>query len=213
MRINALEARQIIKVSASKENWDAGILVDNLPTFINPLNGWIQSTNQNPFSVMGKHSLKQQKINEHVDFEKRLTNRSHVANELFSTDDLIDLDRFIEIKFDNSYSKNSRQYQYLKSMAASYQDVKKTVEAWDGKTTFENTDAGLGMCIMAQGTVKWFNDDKGFGFITPESGEDVFVHFRSIQGNGFKSLKEGQKVSFKLVKGQKGMQADEVNPE
>ena len=63
------------------------------------------------------------------------------------------------------------------------------------------------------GTVKWFNDAKGFGFITPESGEDVFVHVRSIQGNGFKSLKEGQKVSFKLVKGQKGMQADEVNPE
>lgn len=60
------------------------------------------------------------------------------------------------------------------------------------------------------GTVKWFNDAKGFGFITPESGEDVFVHFRSIQGTGFKSLKEGQKVTFKLVKGQKGMQADEV---
>ena len=60
------------------------------------------------------------------------------------------------------------------------------------------------------GTVKWFNDAKGFGFITPESVEDVFVHFRSIQGNGFKSLKEGQKVTFKLVKGQKGMQADEV---
>ena len=60
------------------------------------------------------------------------------------------------------------------------------------------------------GTVKWFNDAKGFGFITPESGEDVFVHFRSIHGNGFKSLKEGQKVTFKLVKGQKGMQADEV---
>ena len=60
------------------------------------------------------------------------------------------------------------------------------------------------------GTVKWYNDAKGFVFITPESGEDVFVHFRSIQGNGFKSLKEGQKVTFKLVKGQKGMQADEV---
>ena len=62
------------------------------------------------------------------------------------------------------------------------------------------------------GTVKWFNDAKGFGFITPESGDDVFVHFRSIQGNGFKSLQEGQKVSFKLVKGQKGMQADQVQP-
>ncbi len=62
------------------------------------------------------------------------------------------------------------------------------------------------------GTVKWFNDAKGFGFITPENGEDVFVHFRSIMGTGFKSLQEGQKVSFKIVKGQKGLQADEVQP-
>jgi cold shock protein len=60
------------------------------------------------------------------------------------------------------------------------------------------------------GTVKWFNDAKGFGFITPESGPDLFVHFRSIQGTGFKSLAEGQRVSFVAVQGQKGMQADEV---
>ena len=63
------------------------------------------------------------------------------------------------------------------------------------------------------GTVKWFNDAKGFGFITPENGQAVFVHFRSIQGTGFKSLQEGQKVSFKVVQGQKGLQADEVQPE
>ena len=60
------------------------------------------------------------------------------------------------------------------------------------------------------GTVKLFNDAKGFGFITPQSGPDLFVHFRSIQGNGFKSLKEGQAVSFVAVQGQKGMQADQV---
>ncbi|AMO77969.1 cold shock protein (beta-ribbon, CspA family) [Pseudomonas citronellolis] len=60
------------------------------------------------------------------------------------------------------------------------------------------------------GTVKWFNDAKGFGFITQENGGDLFVHFRSIQGNGFKSLQEGQKVSFIVVEGQKGLQADEV---
>ena len=60
------------------------------------------------------------------------------------------------------------------------------------------------------GTVKWFNDAKGFGFITPESGPDLFVHFRSIEGAGFKSLQEGQRVSFKAVKGPKGMQAEEV---
>jgi len=63
---------------------------------------------------------------------------------------------------------------------------------------------------MATGTVKWFNDSKGFGFITPESGEDVFVHFRAIQGNGFKTLKEGQRVTFNVVKGPKGLQADAV---
>ncbi|HEX7112972.1 MAG TPA: cold-shock protein [Mizugakiibacter sp.] len=60
------------------------------------------------------------------------------------------------------------------------------------------------------GTVKWFNDAKGFGFITPESGEDLFVHFRAIQGTGFKSLQEGQKVTFVVVKGPKGLQADQV---
>ena len=63
------------------------------------------------------------------------------------------------------------------------------------------------------GTVKWFNDAKGFGFISRESGDDVFVHFRAIQTQGFKSLQEGQKVSFVVVQGQKGLQADEVTPE
>ena len=66
------------------------------------------------------------------------------------------------------------------------------------------------MADRQMGTVKWFNDAKGFGFITPESGADLFVHFRSIQGSGFKTLQEGQRVSFIAVQGQKGMQADEV---
>jgi len=66
------------------------------------------------------------------------------------------------------------------------------------------------MSTRQTGTVKWFNDEKGFGFITPQSGPDVFVHYRSIQGNGFKSLQEGQAVSFLVVQGQKGLQADEV---
>ncbi|MEP7044550.1 MAG: cold-shock protein [Dokdonella sp.] len=66
------------------------------------------------------------------------------------------------------------------------------------------------MADRQMGTVKWFNDAKGFGFITPESGADLFVHFRSIQGAGFKSLAEGQRVSFIATQGQKGMQADEV---
>ena len=64
---------------------------------------------------------------------------------------------------------------------------------------------------MPNGTVKWFNDAKGFGFITQDGGgEDLFVHFRSIESSGFKSLQEGQKVTYVAVKGQKGMQADQV---
>lgn len=61
------------------------------------------------------------------------------------------------------------------------------------------------------GTVKWFNDAKGFGFISRADGPDVFVHFRAIVGQGFKSLKEGDRVVFKVVQGQKGLQADEVS--
>jgi len=63
---------------------------------------------------------------------------------------------------------------------------------------------------MAEGTVKWFNDSKGFGFIEQDNGPDVFVHFSAISGEGFKSLAEGQRVTFDVVDGQKGPQASNV---
>lgn len=67
---------------------------------------------------------------------------------------------------------------------------------------------------MATGTVKWFNDSKGFGFITPDGGgEDLFAHFSAIQNSGFKTLAEGQKVSFDVTAGPKGKQAANIRPE
>ncbi len=63
---------------------------------------------------------------------------------------------------------------------------------------------------MAQGTVKWFNDKKGFGFIIADGGKDVFVHHSAIEGEGYKTLKEGDKVQFEIVQGPKGDQATKV---
>lgn len=68
------------------------------------------------------------------------------------------------------------------------------------------------MAERIQGTVKWFNGSKGFGFIAREGGEDVFVHFSAIQGKGYRNLEEGQKVEFSVEKGPKGWQAVEVTP-
>jgi CspA family cold shock protein len=70
-----------------------------------------------------------------------------------------------------------------------------------------------GKIMSSTGTVKWFNDAKGFGFITPDGGgEDLFAHFSAIEGNGFKSLKENQKVSFEVTTGPKGKQATAIKP-
>src|SRR6266508_311078 len=75
------------------------------------------------------------------------------------------------------------------------------LQAWRGGTKF-----------MTVGTVKWFNAEKGYGFIAPDSGEDVFVHFSAIQSTGYRSLSEGQKVEFDITQGPKGAQAANVRP-
>ena len=68
------------------------------------------------------------------------------------------------------------------------------------------------MSDLVEGTVKWFNDEKGFGFIEQEGGKDVFVHFSAINGSGRRTLHEGQKVTMEVTQGQKGPQAENVNP-
>jgi CspA family cold shock protein len=73
-------------------------------------------------------------------------------------------------------------------------------------------DTEQGVVRMAEGTVKWFSDSKGFGFIEQADGPDVFVHFSAIQGEGFKTLSEGQRVSFEVTEGPKGPQAANVVP-
>ena len=67
-------------------------------------------------------------------------------------------------------------------------------------------------CTLAEGTVKWFSNEKGYGFIQQDGGEDVFVHFSEIQGDGYRTLNEGQRVEFEVVQGNKGLQASAVRP-
>ena len=78
------------------------------------------------------------------------------------------------------------------------------------KLRFSGTVSFKGNQVMETGTVKWFNDTKGFGFLSRPNGEDVFVHHSAIQSNGFRSLQEGQQVRFNVVKGPKGWQAEQV---
>ena len=122
-------------------------------------------------------------MKKNVHFEQRLTNRSYVANELLSKDESIDLNQFIRIKFDNSYSKNSRQYKYLESIKQYDKDLELALLNWNGKTNFNNTDAALGMCFMAQ---EWISEMNNKPTPTYQAAKEECDNlFKEIQRNYF----------------------------
>lgn len=84
------------------------------------------------------------------------------------------------------------------------------LSAWDPGSRADLSERSKEDTVLAKGKVKWFNDAKGYGFITQENGEDVFVHFSAIQGDGFKSLKQDDAVEFEVTSGPKGPQATNV---
>ena len=101
--------------------------------------------------------------------------------------------------------------------SSSFEGVPSRLPLVGGRATLAAALAGAvrrevqGGITLTQGTVKWFSNEKGYGFIQQDGGQDVFVHFSEIQGDGYKSLAEGQRVEFQTTQGQKGPQADQVH--
>ena len=102
---------------------------------------------------------------------------------------------------------------YLSRYSVSYYSTSRRTEGASRASTVEDSGSGSQEdSIMATGKVKWFNGEKGFGFIAQEGGPDVFVHFSAIQSTGYRTLDEDQAVEFDIVQGPKGPQADNVRP-
>jgi len=101
---------------------------------------------------------------------------------------------------------NVRCKQYVLSYRAGF--MSGSTGGFDSRNSVSNKES-----VMTTGTVKWFNAEKGFGFITPDDGSaDVFAHFSAIQSNGYRSLEENQKVEFDVAQGPKGLQAENIRP-
>jgi hypothetical protein len=117
----------------------------------------LQSTNQDPFEVAGDYSRNQYLNFPKVNLEKRITNRSYRADEMLVNKSIMNFEDFIDLKFDNGYSKNSRQYQFLESLEGKDKYSSNLISQWNMHTNFENTEGYL-VCLMAQEWRSEFND-------------------------------------------------------
>ena len=151
------KARSLQFGEDSQHIWNQTLIIKNLPSFINPPNGWLQSTNQDPFEVAGYYSRNQYLNFPKVSLEKRITNRSYRADEILANKSIMNFEDFIDLKFDNGYSKNSRQYQFLVSLQGKDEHSSSLISQWNMHTNFENTQGYL-VCLMAQEWRSEFND-------------------------------------------------------
>ena len=151
------KARSLQVGEDSQHIWNQTLIIKNLPSFINPPNGWLQSTNQDPFEVAGDYSRNQYLNFPKVNLEKRITNRSYRADEILVNKSIMNFEDFIDLKFDNGYSKNSRQYQFLLSLQGKDEYSSNLISQWNMHTNFENTEGYL-VCLMAQEWRSEFND-------------------------------------------------------
>ena len=187
-RDNPTLSRTIITTSKSK-NLPLQDLVLDLPTYVNPENGWIQSTNQDPFYVMGRFSKELKDNYPDVDFETRLTNRSFRANEILESEIIFNYEEFYKFKHDNQYSKSSRQFKYLQKAIKENPKKLNKLSAWNLKTNFQNRLAGMSSCIMAQEWLSEFNNqDLISTFDAIEECKKIFSTIDKQDGDEWKNL-------------------------
>jgi acyl-homoserine-lactone acylase len=156
VRIFPEEARSIQKGEDSKLIWNEDSIITKLPTFINPPNGWLQSTNQDPFEVAGDYSRNQKLGFPNASFETRITNRSYRADEILASEEIMNYEKFINLKFDNAYSKNSRQYKYLENITKNDDYSLSLMSNWNMHSELQNKEGYL-ICLMAQEWSSEFN--------------------------------------------------------
>ncbi|MEK9650237.1 MAG: penicillin acylase family protein [Gammaproteobacteria bacterium] len=184
------KARSIQSGEDSKLIWEESAIIAELPTFINPPNGWVQSTNQDPFEVSGNYSRNQRLNFPKLDLETRITNRSFRADEILETKQGMNFEEFVDLKFDNAYSKDSRQYKFLYSLKDRDEYLANLIKRWDLHTNFQNKEAYL-VCLMSQ---EWRSEFNNTNLPSYELAANECMHFKSQEKHQGKQWSEINKI-------------------